>query len=595
MAAPYTLQFRSGETWTTAKDVEVQRVRLGVRSEPDELVAVYRFGVTSRPRGDSGADPATVFAPLTWVRLILEGETLPCFVGRVTQVGTDHHGSPDDTPEGVQTWTAQGPASDLAGVTIRGSYWNSESTLRPQVVAFNDPAYPLGNQRSTLLGDLAFGRDQRWTRHQALQYLVEKVINETGNPDDPPYTIGGQTSLLDEAATEQTPPIAMQYGDTALDVLDRILDASVGLSYRLNPTVTGVEITVFALNAEAASTPWTITETARRRDIEALTLTAATPERYARIVVLGEPVVTVKSYGPTPTATNQLIKGWTTAQQTAYLTAASSEDPTENDAARSDPALANVFSRFVRDDAGPILTALPHIPDIAHWIANPTATDRLREAPIFAAGRFVDPVFAGINGVTGYWSDASTQGISVSPTTDGFGVHLKASPAHRLAWELNDDTTWAGSIQAPTTDYRTMLISLAEEGDFLKATRIADGGNGKTLVLRAPGLRKITVEAGTAYGINADNELLVTSEALSLVDDTARIEREADLAALRYQETRRSLFLRLVGIQPHHARLGQMVDTVTSCAIAHLIWSPVTSVTYDFASLRTELSTGFYA
>ncbi|HSV29440.1 MAG TPA: hypothetical protein VLL76_07770, partial [Candidatus Omnitrophota bacterium] len=317
-----------------------------------------------------------------------------------------------------------------------------------------------------------------------------------------------------------------------------------------------------------------------------------------------------------------VAKGWTDAEEAAYVAAAEAEDLAD----AASEKWSNVYRTFVPLSAtSPFGTPLPRCTDsgtLAYdgWL-YPVGKTLTRQTPLrqdvdysenlpgtARAGvpRDLRPpaVYAIPNapdeetGTIGYVpidrfsaiEEWGLGGCHVSVLDDRVGIRLAGAFAHAAAGEWEADT-WS----EPETDWTTLQVCAAVRcDDRLRIVEAVAGTAGqlpRRVVIDVPGAELWVVLAGTPLD-TADGNIVSAAENTVIRDDTDRLKPVAALAKAWYGRQRNACRIAYRQIATALAP-GDILTTVTVGGGSADVNCPISGVTWDFAACRTEIETDF--
>lgn len=646
-------------------DPELEAVRASDHTGHDIGTCVLR-----RRYGPAVADPppAAFAARLAksirghWVRLRLagagdaeaEGGVQTIWTGRIQAESRAIQGA-SGGDRGIETWVAYSALDILRKVRIHSSRWAEVVDPLGWVpgVNFWGTGDIEGGNRSAIKvavpgGGQTYAYDRPrdddaspyyWTNHDYLEYILKRFVQQT---DGPVWTIGGATELIEDL----TLSIPLRGGESALQILDRMVPARYGCGYRIAPTAAGFEVRVFSLSAHSAeffgaSMPLNpdgiVVDAPASHDLFDCQVEISNTQLYDGIRVVGERRKVIGSLiGPGLAGTD--IRGlWTTALETAYKagTGVPADDQKKQDLARATERFRRVYQLFgatatwnppspLLDKYGQVATGtaaqqyvirrtLPYLMLREGWdytqdppVNNNLAAVEADFLPPLVLVKFTNlpgTPWGRIDKISQVMSDAvmKMQNASVRGLDHEWGVLIESTPNHALA-----DNHFAGANPTgfdPATDgvdYEDMVITLAVEQDhhLELAFDLPEGfraGDGSVMVVRERGAEFWYLAPNTYVDVDIDGTLLQSpSTGIVLRNDSTRLARVAAGAVARYCTERARARIRKRRLEAWGELLGHILAVVEDAEHTEKIYSPVTSVEWMFEGTReTVISTGF--
>lgn len=643
------------EGWTL--DPELEPVRASDFTGQDIGICILR-----RRYAPAVADPPpTEFAerePTSlrghWVRLRLAGAGDPTAEGGIQTIWTGRiqvekrsiQGA-SGGERGVESWIAYGPLDILRKIHIHSSWWwtGSETVEVGFVpsVNFRRAGDIEGGNRSGLWhgGTYVFDFEREsteshysWSNHMYLYYVLKRFVQQE---DGPVWTIGGDIGLIEDLVL-RTP---LRGGETALQLLDRMVPARYGCGYRIAATEDGFEVRIFSLVAHHAvfygsalnANPDSIlVDASESHDLLGCDVERSNTQLYDTIRVVGERRKVICSI-----AGVDVQPMWSDALETEYKagTGTPGDTSTKHDTARSVERLKHVYQAFgavptwspsspLLDKNGQLVAGtaslqkairrtLPYLMLREGW--DYTTDPPVTFNPAGVEGDFVPPlVIVKLTNVTDTpWVpidklDMLMAGLvmkmknaSVRALDHEWGVLIESDPRHALA-----ENHWAGANSSwfdpgvHGVDYENMAITIAVEQDHHLEVSfdLAEGfraGDGSVMVLREPGAEFWYLAPDTYVDANGAGELVQSpSTGVELRNDASRLARVAAGAIARYCTARARARITKKRLEAWGEVLGHILAIVEDAEHTEKIYAPVTSVAWKFeGSLETVIGTGF--
>jgi hypothetical protein len=659
-------------SWQDRPDLEVTEAQIHSSAQAISRVECFRrYGPAIRDRSLGDTQYQVVeHEDLRdyWARLLVvdpSGQPSAQLVGQMRLEDRDIHGAVS-APQGVQRWHIRGPVEHLRRAWV-ATHWTAaagtgsevELDWLPNLNRRGDSADRVGNRSADVGTDgvYVFGSAATWTHKQFIEYLLVKHLNRTGGPV---WTLQGPPSLL-SWLDQQTAPLLFDNRMRIDEILGMLIRPEQGIDYGIRPTSNGFAIVPFALTDQAVSVGGY--SYPRNRNTATFDLGTAIDVNPTiqidrsrlvdRIELRGERVVSCFSlYGSrvAADAIRLLEAGWSDAAESLYSQGAASSTADENDAARADPALQNVYQRFVAataavladmqaapqfDDAGTLVDALGasqlHERSTLPWLPmrsgvvyeasavagnggaprddNPAGTDPEYELPLvlirspLQALNWYVPVheLAQVAESLGNpWMDTSVYVLN-----DDVGVQLDSTPAHQFArnhMDLDDATTYTSDYDPDAgLDYRDLLVTLAVRTD--QRLRVAYSlpsnlakGDGSALPIDVPDAEYHWLAPSTVVSVDRDQGLVEYAPAtgLAIRDDVEQLRALLPGYVARYCYERVRADIPIRNVLDASELLGRIATTVVQGDVVTEVHAPITSVVYSRAGQRymTTISAG---
>lgn len=591
-----------------------------------------------------------------WVRITLiaaNGVGSPAWIGRITGETREVY-SETSQPAGKQLFTALEPLHLLERIFVSRSIWLEDGMAEedaltvgfiPAMNGRDEWRLRVGNRSAdTVRGTYVYGGSERWTRedycHYVLEHFADEVDDDTPSASTGPgWVMGGQVSVLREVAD------IVSFGDSmsVADVLRKLIDARIGLDFKIVPTdfsgtQGGFEVYVFALNGEAASfggqtmpkNPQTVTiKATAARDFENLTIVRDAAQRYGRIRVLGKRIVCALSLrGPKAEGGNadtpNLVKLWSAVLDTAYEAGGGEQvsDPAEHDLARTADKFAGVYQDYGAPDdwnhnegaAAPIvnpstgeLTERPPFTPGSGFFAQDVVRKTLSFVPIQDDdGKFMEPQAWVYDPDEERYVSAKAAGCNGMALQSEWGLRVEANPNHLLAKDHFMGAV-AGTAVDPKYDYEKMVITIAIETDqrielIYETGEIAGSewkpSNGE-LVIEDDTAELWYVAPGTVTQVDQNGKLVKVAGEKNIVvrNDVKQLYRWMAGAIGRYVNARGRADLTMRGWNPYTHAVGAILSVVDERGDSSTIQAPITSVEYgvsqDGSGTVTVIKAGF--
>ena len=345
-----------------------------------------------------------------WARVRIVGEdaqageidvdaTFTAFVGRVSAEGR-HVFQAKDEAGGRQDWVAYDGLRILQRIEITRSHWLDRGVERiidwiPDFNARDARRQLVGNRSASRFGgayiyDAAnrnptFPHSNLWSRHDALEYLVNRFVDESAT-DGPAWSISGdalaalkgevsETSADDEG--DPGPPVIvrtdlsadvfrMQPRQSALEAIAAIITPEVGVDWVVKPTLDGFEINVFALEPEEESTAGDDVTLPRNTQLVEVTagevvdlirnlIVHTEDRRFNSVRIIGRRMVTCCTLRGIKAAADgvaTLVPGWSPALEVEYEagTGTPSDSARDHDEVRKSDRFRTVYAMFRAPD-----------------------------------------------------------------------------------------------------------------------------------------------------------------------------------------------------------------------------------------------------
>ncbi len=603
------------------------------------------------------------------VRLIGTGGEDTFFVGRVAGQARKPHGQAAG-PSGVQQWVVHGPEVELERAAVASSHWvqcgdgDADTVELLRLPPLNDSSgrgKVAGNRSSNEYDEsYVYGDAEEWTYKEYLLYLLKRFVEYD---DGPTWTIGGQAEILESFGGR----LDLGTASTAADIIRRLIDPQRGIDYVITPNDDGFEIQVYALTGDEISfrdetlprNPASVRiEAGGERELWKTQVTESTEHTYSKIRLLGKRIVVCgsllgsKAAGRLGMGWNapELLDAWDSSLETEYRVAPDADNPYRpevRDAARAEPKYDTVFQRY---DAGgdadlaagwgyPIIgedgeleegadfqnlvrSTLPWIPleDGKDYTADPptdnnpsgTVPDVMRPLVWFWQGNFArrldpwQPADAEDNKNSRYCS-AKDATVNVSALADGWGVWLRSSPNHLLAWDADAGLQFwpETTCRYPLYDWEECVATIAVESDHrLQCVyEVPDAPEGAGIKDIEVGDAEFWILAGKTFvQIDPDGGSTLQrgpDDATVVRDDREKLYQAMPGAIARYARPRMRAKIEARGMLPAAGLLGQILDHVEEGDTAHKIDTPISAVTVHRGGKRrgdrTSITTGHAA
>jgi len=566
-----------------------------------------------------------------WVRVDLAGRegAATVFVGRISSEARGMHFR-EDRASGVQDWVAYGGLQILRKAHLDTVGWYRDGAVLnldwgPNFNA-STGGRPAGNYRF-FPGHWLFGGTDLWTRETMALYVLARI----GEAGGPVWTLAGDLRWLEDATDE----VPVRPGETAAEVLRRIIDPQRGVDFFVEPTDAGFEVRVYSLYSEAVSFGETPTVTLTPSH-DAVRFNLTTPgaaaassvkvvrtwdHRYARIRVIGERIVRAVTL-TLDVEPQTLEAGWSDALEAEYK-AALGDDAQENDAFRRSETFRDVYQTFrvktdTMDCRAPKLSAegevqigeyedeaqtairetLPWLPlytGVDYTVADPAAPDE-------TAGLLKPLVWIyRVEPAPGVWIPADKAGVGVSVLETDWGFHLSTRPNHLLAGVLD----WQGaanSMHRPRYNWRATMATLAFRTDHRLALEHVvdpDDATGEVLEVHVPGAECWVVDPNVYVRVDqtedGDQVVRRTPAQVIVRNDAPRLAAVMAGLIARYGRPRSRAHCVFHDMGPWTQCLGKMLTAIESPNGGLVsVGGPVTSVRLSaYPEPRTELKAGF--
>jgi hypothetical protein len=563
-----------------------------------------------------------------WVRLRItdqEANTV-VWVGRITDDPRVIYGESSD-PAGQQKIVAYDALHLLDRVRLGESVWDVGGIAQrikwlPSFNLRNAENELAGNRSTNVLGTsyLFAGTGELWDFQQMVTYLLEQFVDEAGDdPDGVPYdpagplfVLGGQATLL----TGAQDVIAVQAGDSVLDVLRRIISPARGTDFQMvylegdgDGNGEGWELYVYSLLPQTATFGGvTLPQNTRTKDIrvseenyESVQVMGSGAERVGRIRVRGRrAIVAVTLEGA------NLVGKWPASLETKYKAGAGSSLPdggapeaSDHDRARGADEFSDVYQKFAAPDdwdwnGGTATAAFDANGEFILDASNPAFQETVRRtlnwtpfqtgygystgaavpvSDIDGRPRFLPPNAWLYHETLRRYVAGNVEIRSISALRNDWGLRVNASPNHLLA------RGHFGSAAESATDdledglpydYAQMVLTIGIETDT-PAELVYEIDNWRP----SDGEMVVEVDAeawfaapGTVYGVSPRGELLRTPEDRRTVlrNDLPRLYAAMAGLVSRYARKRGRAILHKRGLIPDHALLGTMLTVIEAGA-----------------------------
>ncbi len=592
-----------------------------------------RYGKVMDPGGDALETQTPLEYGGYWVRLSLVGRKgkAVIWVGQVSSEDRVVHGRAD-AASGIQAWVAYGPGQILRKQSVTQSVWrdpvNGEDVSLEWVPDFNAEhrGRPAGNRSTESPAWLeAFGTGGRWTRRQAVQYILTNYANQydaDGARVGPLWTLSGDLAALDKS--DECMPLAET--QTVAEALAALIPQAMGIDYYIEPTTDGFAVVVYSLSAKAISFAGTaLPANAHPFRLRASKMPAAVSvqvvrthdHRYSRIRLIGERIVVCKSYS---VEDGTLEARWSDARETLYKDGAgAAKGVADHERVRKEDYLADVFQAFgLAEGIHPLAPCLDGEGGVKassgyHGNAQTFVRETLPWLPMFAGRDYCvagatdfapDDAILGLirplvwlwNAVAQKYELADTVHVGVSALRTDWGFRLAATPNHLLA-----SGDWADArpdLDHPVYDWRATVATLAFRSDYRLALQydVPGATDQSTLVIHCPGAELWYIHAGTHIRRSDQGTWMDVAEANVVArSDAPHLARIMAGAIARYARPRGRAEVQFAGLAPYGSLLGAILTTVEEAGgDAQAIEAPVTSVDWRFQPVpMTIVKAGF--
>ena len=584
-----------------------------------------------------------------WVRITMiaaNGVPSIVWIGRITGETREIY-SEATQPAGKQLLTALEPLHLLERTYISRSVWLQDGMAEvdalsvgfiPPMNARDDWGFLVGNRSSaTVDGVYVYGGSNLWTREDYANYVLN-FADEIGDGSGPGWVMGGVVAVLREVSD------IVPIGDvvSVADVLRKLIDARIGLDFKIVPTdfsgtEGGFEVFVYALNATAASfggqtmpqNPRTLNIRAiDARDFENLTIVRDAAQRYGRIRVMGKRIVCAMTLrGPLAEGgdetTPNLVPLWSAGRETEYKagTGTASDEAELHDKARGADKFVSVYQDFGAPanwdhnggDAAPLVNTATGelIERITSAPGGIFAQGQMRKTLSFLpfqedSGSFMAPQLWVYDEENARYITADQAGLAITGPKGQWGVRLGAFPNHKVALNHFDPSVYP-TVTDPIYDYDKMVVTIAIETDqrleLVYETGEIAGSVWKPsdgeLVIQDDMAELWYAAKNTIIEVDQDGKLVpLPGDSLTILrNDAVRLYRWMAGAIGRYVNARGRADLTMRGWNPYTHAVGVILAVVDEAGDSHQIQAPITSVEYgvspDGSGTQTIIRAGF--
>lgn len=504
------------------------------------------------------------------------------------------------------------------------------------------------------------GTDNFWTASDAVQHLLTHHRPKDPYDDD-------LCEWVCEPLVDGDLPITFYDITVPTDrrsvkaVLDDLIDRRRGVGYRVygRETDTRFEavLEVFTFNATAIALEGGEEIPANENTdsliagsstiVDSVKVRKIATHQVDELIVEGAPPTSTLTlrFGDNPAAVEELVKGWTDAQETAYKSGAGGTAE-ENAAVRCRDALKDVFARYLVASDWPTTVAVDATPDPEEfWVAlaqSVTIPDDIEDADVhdlflktddatragplaFHVKRFLELMPL---------KDAETNEfrqpfVALSEGSDAGGqwaFHNVVSALHedrrfnctlrmlqdRLGFTLDVNRAggqqliavndWTGAAetsedvdpaQAQGLDFHNLRITATIEWDArvtLNKTLNTPTGQKRTLYIQIPDMRLDFALPGTVIDID-DDGTLETTDGKVLKDDRARGRAILEAAAAWYSEVRQAITISYRELHPK-LEIGTLITQLWGVS-DDPINTPVTGIRHSPRQGMTTIETAY--
>lgn len=601
------------------------------------------------------------FTPISgqWVRLrvVLDMEPVTIFAGQIYAPVEEVAGAANaaSLPHGRQRWLAYGPEWYLERARIDTTWWRNPSgddvllDWLGSVNVRNDDDGVVGNRTATRgpSGQFTFGGTTEWTALSLLEsFLYFYITSVLTGPDIiisiPAALVSYLSDLNANGVPKYSPRTDLRTVRNMRAFLMDVVSPARGLDATVVPTATGFEVRIYALLPDGivfdgheypANTDVEELEVSERQELGA-SVEYSRVGLFDRIRVRGERIVSCFTLGGPGSGLSDLAgtlyRGWAPLDESLYKagTGTAADTPEEHDAARTNPAYEDVFTKFVVSTVGASAfdfkagaanivfddTFAPTQNATRYQLSDLRTLDRL---PLLQGYDYsVDPPT--VQTYTGtftpeyrrplalvyvedkaIWADATKlnaidrgrSNATIDTLDHGIGVRVRFSPQHWLA-----KGAWAGANKtAPPLvdpdniayDYERLVATVAVEldhriGIYIEPPPELQSGDGSFGTLDIPGAHYWWLTPDTIVGVDEAGAVIRGPAAGTVLRDDrdllralavgaiARYLNERVRATIRVQHTT-ELWDHLIGKMLRV--LGDAGETDIQTPVSSVIWT----------------------
>lgn len=588
-----------------------------------------------------------------WLRMsILDDQGNPSvqFIGQIeassrVMTGTHTDGS------GVQNWVASGGLKTLQRITISEAGFIDDGTGVVTKVGWI-PAMNAHDKRGLLVGNKSLSGDakssyyyggiQTWTHLDYLRYIVGVFVQQTTGPK---WTIGGQTDILQSLQTTIQFPQAIN----AAEMLKHLIPVKYGVDFKIIPTVTGFEISVFALLDSAFAIAGVtmpanpdIVKVIRTGDISLFEthVVESSERRVDKVQVCGKRIVVCGTLKGDQAGGVSLVKKWSDSVEADYKDAGgfnSSSTSEQADKARKRDKYRDVYQHLgapvpwdmdgnnwnvsCKDD-GTLTTSgqiqnsvrktLPWLPlkegfDYSQTPPKDNTLALTNDIPDFRPPLIIvyDPQSQDDNGnPTPQYFLAEHRGIGCHVAHNDWGVWLHASPNHLMGLNHFQSNEGAGpdySEKDPKFDYEHTIATVAIESNHrLKLTynmppNLA-AGDGSVMTIIDEGAEAWVLLPSTVVDLNDSGfPVYGGTQQVELRNDKSRLALIMAGAVTKYINERFRCQLVSKGFGAWGDLLGKILTVIQQGDIVQTVGAPITSVEWILGQSPQMIAKAGYA
>lgn len=625
-----------GGQWSYRPDIECLGFSLHAASmDLDRADIGRRYGQIKQPWETATAWVTALNIVGSWLRLDVSNESgvySTAWIGRISGEARDVFGR-DPVPSGYQTWTAYGPLQLLRKMTVSESYWFEATGPIGWIPTMNERLPRHGNKGNMGTWQ-TFGGNNKWTHKDHIDYLLYNVVNDG---DGPRFHLAGQYSVLSQIKETidfgSTPTIA--------DMLAALIPTRFGLDYFFRPASDGFDIVVFPLSAESQGFGSALMPANENSvsivagvspEIISCRLVLSEDHGYGRVRVIGARIVACFTIHKDPDISNEeLVPKWTDEDEAKYRQPGK-QTPEENDEARKDSRLEDVYRSFgapanwqppapYTNEYGVLSTSAYYgayqltVRKTLSWLPLVAGMDYTVDPPVPVAAAPSDTDAPEYMHPLG-WIAMREEGSEVDKYTPldkldppiGFevaqhdwGVRLHATPNHVMA--LNHWNTASKPVDAsdydPIYDYEKLRFTLAMECDQRMTVTMAIPGAGPcdgTLDVEVPDAQLWILSGSTMVGVdNSGIEELSPTDDVVLRDDSDRLLLVMAGTISRYMASRMRASIVVRGTWPWSSILGAIMLSVNEGNQVDHVKAPITSLVWSGGKTPTTVIWAGYA
>ena len=618
------------------------------------------------------------------IRVVIDETPVTLFCGRVEapqeQISGDQtqNAAGAEKPQGVQHWIAYGPLKMLERMRFARSYWEKTSDHTalelewlPDINIRHGDVNPVGNRSDNTIPNggnpvYVFGGSSTWTARNVLDHAINFYANApvaVPNADRPEWRSAGD--LFGAGSIQNlTPQIRWQSVNNMRELCSQLIPLDRGNDFvpeyweTVNSsgvtTDEGFQIRVFGLVDASVNASFEGYDALKNYAVNPInasdskahrvTIERANIEKYDKVRISGDRIISVMSVGDTSGTTNlagTLIRGWTAAEEAAYLAGDTTGGALADAHAayRRDERFRYVFQKFLIDmystgnfnfqsgTANPVFAAdgsvsvvsgnsskyqsyeigtLAKLPLLAGWDYT-TATPTSRN-PYSTQIDYLPPiVYLKDTGRTGKFVPANKANAlnphypncEVSALEHDIGVLLRADPNHVLA-----KNHWSGAKPDrfdPTLmgfDWTSMVATIAVETDHRPfVEKSLDAGfksnDGSVKDMFVPTAQYWWLSPYTVVGVSPAGVLLrAPSAGVALRNDIELLKSYMPGVIARFQYERlRATVQRDARIENWAGFVGTILGLTGEQGELDTK-PPITAVRWDFEKVTTTLYAG---